>query len=136
MPFRSNPPTTEEQTAYSKMEKFINHLTSLPKFEIKLGRLQKIELKKGVSFNQKGVDIMLGVDLAKMSWDKQIQKAIIITADSDFVYAIKSAKEAGISTHLWYYNGKGRWNVNRTLTDEVDDRTIFSNSLLDKCKLD
>ena len=77
---------------------------------------------------------MLGVDLVRMSWDKQIDKAIIVTADSDFNYAIKSAKDAGVIVNLLYYDGKGYWNLNNSLIEECDQATKFTNDFLDECK--
>ena len=58
--------------------------------------------------------MMLGVDLVRMSWDKQIQRAVIVTADSDFVYAVQAAKDAGVITQLWY---SSELLVNQSLLD-------------------
>ena len=64
MPFQSTPVTQDEKDRYSKMDKFVNSLKSLPRFEVKLGRLQRIQNGGQVEFIQKGVDMMLGVDLS------------------------------------------------------------------------
>jgi len=63
-----------------------------PRFEIRLGKFQQIGLDPP---KQKRIDVLLSVDLVRMSWDHQIDSAIIISGDSDFVPAIKAAKDAG-----------------------------------------
>lgn len=128
MPYQSNPPTPEEKSRYSNADKFIYSLKQKPRFEIRLGRLQKI----GDDFSQKGVDVMLAVDLVKMSWDKQIQKAIVIASDSDFVYAVQAAKDAGILTELYYSKTNP---VNYSLLDVFDERKLIDQNLLDRCKI-
>jgi len=128
MPYQSAPPTPEEKSRYSNAHKFIQSLKQKPRFEIRLGRLQKISGQ----FSQKGVDVMLAVDLVRMSWDKQIQKAIIIAADSDFVFAVQTAKDAGILTELYYSNVNP---INNSLLNVFDERKLIDQNLLDKCKL-
>ena len=41
MPFQSNPPTVDEKQRHSKASRFVNQLKKIPRFEVKLGRLQK-----------------------------------------------------------------------------------------------
>ncbi len=75
---------------------------------------------------------MLAVDLVKMSWDKQIQRAVILTADSDFVYAVQAAKDAGVLTQLYYSE---HLPLNQQLLDVFDERFPFTKDIVDKCKL-
>jgi len=128
MPYKSTPPTPDEIQRYQNMQRIHHALEVIPRFEVKLGRLQKI----GSNFTQKGVDMQLGVDLAQMSARKQMDEAIIIAADSDFVYAIQTAKDLGIVTKLVYYP---QFNPNDSLLNVVDERIIFDSELLNKCEL-
>ncbi len=127
MSYQGNPPTDDEKNQYSKADKFISKLKSYPKFEIRLGRLQKNEH----GYSQKGVDVMLTVDLLRMCWNKQIDKAIIIAGDSDFVPAVKAAKDVGIITVLYYSNELG---INSDLFDVFDERKIIDGTLIEECK--
>jgi len=128
MPFQSNPPTDTEKIRYSKANKFIHALRGIPRFEVKLGRLQRTP---NGEFTQKGVDMMLGVDLVRMSWDKQIGKAVIMTSDSDFVYAVQAAKDAGVLTQLCYSKDLP---VNSSLLDVFDESLPFTTEIINKCK--
>jgi uncharacterized LabA/DUF88 family protein len=45
---------------------------------------------------QKGVDMRIGIDIASMTYKKQIDQVILIAGDSDFVPAAKMARREGI----------------------------------------
>lgn len=123
MPYQSNPPTAEESARYSSMNKFIYNLKKLSRFEVKLGKLSYI----GGEYVQKRVDILMAVDIVRMSWDKQIQRAVILTGDSDFVPAVQASKDAGVLTQLFYSNT----SCHDELKDACDDRFEITQDLID-----
>ena len=45
---------------------------------------------------QKGVDMRIGVDIASVTFKKQVDRIILISGDSDFVPAAKQARREGI----------------------------------------
>lgn len=45
---------------------------------------------------QKGVDMRIGLDIASLSYKKQVEQIILISGDSDFVPAAKLARREGI----------------------------------------
>jgi uncharacterized LabA/DUF88 family protein len=49
-----------------------------------------------ISFSQKGVDMRIGLDIASLSYKKQVDQIILIAGDSDFVPAAKLARREGI----------------------------------------
>lgn len=53
-----------------------------------------------LDIKQKGVDMKIGLDIATMASKKQVEKIILITADSDFIPAIKLARKEGIIVQL------------------------------------
>jgi len=126
VPFLSDPPTKDELELFKKVEKFHNAIDKIPRFEIKLGRIQKINGK----YTQKGVDMQLGVDMVQMSTSKQIDKAILLANDSDFVYAIKKAKEAGVVTTLVYFSDD---KINTVLEKVADEKIKLDDAFLSKC---
>ena len=121
MPYRSTPVTPDEQDRYEKMHKFQSALEELPRFEIRLGELQKI---KGV-FKQKMVDVLLSVDLVRLCWGHQIQTAILVAGDRDYVPAVKAAKEAGVLVELYY-----KMPVHNQLLKECDENREISDELI------
>ena len=132
-PYMSNPPTEEEERRVANHERFVTSLDRLPRFDIRLGKTAK-NPHTG-EFYQKRVDVLLTVDLMRMAWSKQIQTAVLITGDSDFVPAVESAKEAGLLTILYYrdcYDPQGRAMTRAIdeLRNACDDTRIIDETLI------
>ncbi|EHH0537390.1 NYN domain-containing protein [Campylobacter lari] len=66
--------------------------------EIKIDSLTEDDFV--LDIRQKGVDMKIGLDIATLSIKKQIEKTILITADSDFIPAIKHARKEGVIVQL------------------------------------
>ena len=66
-----------------------------------------------------------------MIWDKQIQKAAIMTAGSDFAYDVQAAKDAGAITQLCYAK---ELPVNQSLLDVFDEGMPFTQDIVDACR--
>lgn len=70
------------------------------KIELMLkGKLQVADLTADdvrIDTKQKGVDMRIGVDVASLSFKKQVDQIILIAGDADFVPAAKLARREGI----------------------------------------
>lgn len=119
LPYQGNPPP-EEQSRYSGRRSFFNALERLPRYTVRLGRLAYVGRSRrgGPIFEQKQVDIILGVDLVLLAAKHLIQEAILVTGDSDFIPAIAVAKSEGVLVRL--YHGH---NPHNSLWQEADERT-------------
>jgi len=104
------------------MDKFVYTLKKLPRFDVKLGRLECI----GGEFVQKRVDIAMAVDMVRLSCGRMIGKAIVVTGDSDFVPAIEASKESGVVVILYYSPS----SVHDELLLSVDESVIISADLI------
>lgn len=122
MPYQSGLPTEEERRRFSAMDKFVYTLKKLPRFDVKLGRLECI----GGEFVQKRVDIAMAVDMVRLSCGRMIGKAIVVTGDSDFVPAIEASKESGVVVILYYSPS----SVHDELLLSVDESVIISADLI------
>lgn len=49
-----------------------------------------------MNIEQKGVDMKIGLDIASLSFKKQVDQIVLISGDSDFVPAAKLARREGI----------------------------------------
>jgi len=125
-PFQSPTPTKEENIRKASYDKFIKKLKSIkPKIKVREGRLQKI----GETFQQKGVDTLMTMDLLKIAQQKEIKKIIIITSDTDFVPIIKDIKDSyGIEIILAYFTDKKRksaFSLSNHLWKIVDKKILI-----------
>ena len=74
-------------------------LTSSATKEIVTGKRQLSSLTDSdfvSSIKQKGVDMKIGMDIASLSYKKQVEQIVLIAGDADFVPAAKLARREGI----------------------------------------
>ena len=131
LPYQSAAPSLDERARFGKHQQFHNRLLAIPRFEVRLGRLEYRGKKDDGTpiFQQKRVDILLGVDLALLAAKHQITDAAILAGDSDFLPAIEAAKAEGVVIHL--FHGKA---PHRDLVSKCDERNridqAFINTIL------
>lgn len=126
LPYQSDPPTVDEQDAYGKKRRFIDALKHLPRFEVRLGKLAKVGTDSAGRpiFQQKRVDIMLGVDMALLAAKGKITSVALFSGDSDTIPAVEAVKQEGVIVHLWHGSlGPGQPNSpSRDLYQLCDER--------------
>ena len=74
-------------------------LTSTATRDIVTGKRQLDSLSDAdftSSIKQKGVDMKIGMDIASLSYKKQVEQIVLIAGDADFVPAAKLARREGI----------------------------------------
>ena len=123
-PYQSTTPTKKEKTLKASMDKFLNILDRYPRFIIRLGRLRKTGKNR---FEQKGVDVLFACDLVRLAAAKVIDKAIIISGDSDFTPAVEIANEEMVITKLVYFPGA----CAPALYNACDEREKLTQSFID-----
>jgi uncharacterized LabA/DUF88 family protein len=131
LPYQSDPPTEDEKRRYQDAQRFTYALSRLPRFQVRLGKLQKIQdptSPDGFEYRQKRVDVLFAVDLVRMSTERQIQKAILVTGDSDVVPAVDVARDRGVEVWLWYCDSSGS-RVHDELITACDERRKITRDL-------
>ena len=130
-PYQDNPPSQDQSRRYQERRKFFTALERLSRFEVRLGRL---EIRPGVDgrprFEQKRVDILLGVDMVQLAAKQRIEQAVLITGDSDFIPAIAVAKSEGVVVRLFHGD-----NCHSELWQEVDERVKITREFIDSVRL-
>ena len=74
-----------------EQEKFLSALYEIPYLEVKLG----IVKQRGDAMVEKGVDMMIGVDILKNAYEDLYDSAILVSGDGDFYPALQAAKDQG-----------------------------------------
>ena len=123
LPYQGTPPTEEQQTRYAIRRNFFTALDRLPRYTVRLGRLSNLgpDQDGRPRFEQKQVDILLGIDLVLLAAKHLIQEAILVTGDSDFIPAVTVDKAEGVLVRL--YHGV---NPHNSLGQEADERVPFT----------
>lgn len=93
LPYQSSPPSAEERQRFSSAERYMAALSRLPRFQVRLGKLEYRGAKQDGSpiFAQKRVDILLGVDMVELAATRQIGRAILVAGDSDSYPRLRSS---------------------------------------------
>lgn len=118
----------EDLIKQAGMQKFLAKIKRLPRFEVKLGKLQII----GNKFKQKMIDVLMSLDIVNMSYENHMQHAVLIAGDSDFIPAIKKAKDNGTIVHLYYHPS----SVHNEILDEVDELHEITFELINSCAIE
>lgn len=127
-PYQSNPPTEEERKRFGRAQRFHYALDQIPRFQVRLGKLAfrgwNTDGKR--IFQQKRVDIQMGVDLVLLAAKNLISDAAIFAGDSDFLPAIDAAKPEGVVIHL--FHGE---RPHTDLVAKCDERTKIDQAFID-----
>ncbi len=132
LPYRGRTPSEEEQTRYNNTRRFHDALEMLPRFEVRLGRLEfrGNDANGHPIFEQKRVDILLGVDMVQLSAKGHIGQAVLLAGDSDFIPAIAVAKAEGVLVRLFHGS-----SCHSELRRAVDERVKLDDALMNSILL-
>lgn len=98
LPYQHDPPTPEEAQRFGQRRRFFAALRKLPRFAVREGRLMyRGDDAEGLPiFQQKRIDLMIGLDFALLAAKHQITHAAIVTGDSDLLPAVEVAQQEGV----------------------------------------
>lgn len=127
LPYQGSPPTPEQSQKISNAQGFFRALQRTSKFEVRLGRLayRGDTLEGKPIYEQKRVDLLLGIDLTLHAVKHTVDEIFILAGDSDFIPAIVAAKSEGIVTYLVH-----GLRPHDDLLDEVDERIEINEELV------
>lgn len=131
LPYQGNPPTPEQSQRFTRMQGFIRGLQRTSKFEVRLGRLalRGTDAYGQAIFEQKRVDLMLGLDLALLAAKRLITHAFVVAGDSDLIPAITAAKNEGVFVVL-VHGG----TCHDDLLDEADERVRIAQTMISSAR--
>ncbi len=88
--------------AFYKSQQFLDYLSRQDFVALRLGTLKISGISKDGEpvFNQKQVDMLMGLDISQISYNKLVDRVLVISKDSDMKPALKTARINGIQTVL------------------------------------
>ena len=134
LPWQGSPPTDAERERYRKARRFHTGLENLPRYKVREGVLKKRDdgSESETRFEQKRVDLMLGLDLATLSLKGHIQHAAVISGDNDFVPAFDLARTEGVL--LWLFHDRS--STSHELRNAADEHVEIDRDFLKRVERD
>ncbi len=132
-PYQSNPPSEQQKERYKRRRRFYDSLERLSSFSVRLGVVKyrgKDNQGKPI-YQQKQVDLLLGLDFALLSAKRSITHAAVVTGDSDMVPAFEAAKKEGIA--VWLFTGQPQTRA-RELWQAADERVALDKPFLNSIR--
>lgn len=79
------------------------------KVVVREGRCQRLKINEKFEYHQKGVDVLITMDLTNIPLQyPEVKRIILISSDSDFVPVIKNLEKNGVKTIVYTYYEKNR----------------------------
>jgi uncharacterized LabA/DUF88 family protein len=129
-PYLPYNPSEQDRHRYAQRRRFYEALRHYPRFEVREGRIARTVNRHtgGYEYVQKYVDVWLSTDLVRLASKRQIDLAILVTADSDFVPAIRAAREEGVEVRL--LSSRSPRAVHPELAAAVDARMFLDDAMV------
>lgn len=105
LPYQSARPTAEEEDRLMKKSRFFNGLRGLPNYALREGRLrlQGVDRRGVPMYQQKRVDLMMGLDIARLAAKGQVTHTALLSGDSDLIPAVEAAQQEAVI--VWLVHG-------------------------------
>jgi len=135
LPYQSNRPTDGEKEFVRRRRGFYDALGRLSSFTVRLG-VVKHRGKDNTGqpiYQQKQVDLLLGLDFALLSAKRSITHAAVVTGDSDMVPALEVAQREGIA--VWLFASQPQSHA-RELWQTADERVDLDQPFLNTIQRD
>lgn len=116
-------------STFIKAKEFIDNIALQDYVALRKGILKIGEINNGVvTINQKQVDMLIGLDIAQLSYENRVDRILVFSKDSDMKPAIKVARINGINTIIADFE-ESRSGIPKELKTHVD--TIRKRSFVD-----
>lgn len=106
-PFCSSRPSDTERKMKDGYDRFVRKMEKVG-VNVCEGRCQRLRRDGKFVYRQKGVDVLLAIDLVSLPIKMKLDRVILIASDSDFVPAVNRLREFGVKTVLYTYYSRKR----------------------------
>lgn len=109
-------PVSGNNTQFQSNDRWLTDLSKIERFAVRRGTLgfrgwkpKTVPLQGGAPltdadfapiFEQKGVDMRIGLDIATFSEKRSVERIILVSGDTDMIPAMKQARKAGLEVGI------------------------------------
>lgn len=128
LPYQGASPTPDEEERVKRRSRFFDGLRGLPNYAMREGRLklQGIDQQGQPIFQQKRVDLMMGLDIARLASKGQVTHTALLSGDSDLIPAVEAAQQEAVIVWL-VHDAQG---VAKELRLLADNRILLDDEFL------
>jgi len=122
-PFQSRYPTEKENKMKEDYDRFVS-LFRKEDIIVREGRTQRLKVDDSFIYKQKGVDMLLGIDMVGATKEFNLEGVILLSGDSDFVPVVEKLKSLKTKVILWTYferNRKSPFSRSNYLIESVNE---------------
>lgn len=110
---------------YEEQWKYFDEIRKTPFYQLRLGRLVKTE--EG-TYRQKGVDILMSVDMLTKAYQNHYDIAVLVGGDDDLVDLVNTVKDLAGKRVYGFYFPK---SISKRLLGSLDERIPLEKSKLE-----
>ena len=112
---------------YDEQNDYFNRIKSINGYQVRLGKVAPTGKDGTGPVKQKGVDVLLAVDMITKAHSEQYDFAILLAGDSDFLEVVNAVKDSGKRVFGMYF----RRHIADDLHDAFDARIEIGNFVND-----
>lgn len=126
---------TIDPLGYQRQQKFFDNLRATPFITLKLGHLvyHRIRSDQIVSSQyfptEKGIDVQIAVDMIRLGILKSCDGIILVSGDSDYIYAVRFVKDLGCNVYIASFPMGG----STELRNEGDGSVVMDFEFIQDC---
>jgi len=107
-PYQSNNPNLKEKSMKENYDVFVERYRK-EGIIVREGRTQRLKIGEFFKYRQKGVDMLLGIDMVSILKDYPfLKQVVLLTGDSDFVPVVEKLISLNVRVLLWTYFDRDR----------------------------
>ena len=117
----------EWEAGYRKHSAFLERISVCENIALRKGflRFKGIGVddatgKKRLIFEQKQVDMLIGLDIAHLSFNRLVDRILLFTADTDLIPAMKTARKNGLQVVIPVFEDVPGYKVSRKIKEHAD----------------
>ena len=115
----------ENKEKHLIQESYFDNIRKINNYEVKLGRLIKTSKEDG--YRQKGVDVLLAIDMISKAHLGHYDVALLLAGDDDYLDMVKSVKDL---TGKRVYGAYFEHNASKRLIESFDKRIPITDDII------